>query len=210
MIAIENSGLLNVCNNCANGLVPTLSWSYNGTTKVLTVTDASVYSGGDNLDVINVEVHDKHGNVKYAQITSAGGNVQVDLNSEFKDNEGFNITATIVTENRNTADLAVYLNAALTQTSGNMGVTIEQVVVSPDTAEVEQGSTVQLSASVLPDGVTQTVTWGIAPSATGLSVSSLGLVSTTGSTPAGTYTVTATSSANSAIKGTATITVTEA
>lgn len=209
MTAIENSGLLNVCNNCANGLVPMLSWSFNAETKVLTITDSSVYSGGDGLAAINVEVHDKHGNVKHGQITVAGGNVQIDLNSEFNENEGFNITATIVTESRNTADLAIYLNAGITQTSGTTGVSVEEVSVSPETASIVQGETQQFSAEVLPEGVSQAVTW-TTEAATGLSVNSSGLVSTTGSTPAGEYTITATSNADNSILGTATLTVTEA
>lgn len=198
MTAIDNSGLLNICNNCgAEGFVPAINYSFDavgytsapavtftggagsgaaatatvvngrvtaiavtnggsgytsaptvslpggatatatitgdavtavtvtnsGTGKKVKLTDASTFGAGDDLQVINVTVSDHHGNVKNGQITTAAGSVEVDLASNFNFNGGFNIQATIVTDNRVVADLSVYDVYAATATSNALGNT---------------------------------------------------------------------------------------
>lgn len=88
-------------------------------------------------------------------------------------------------------------------------IDIEDVIVDPETASVEQGQTQAFIASVEPPTAPQDVVWSIA-TADGLAISENGLVTTTAATPAGDYEVTATSLADGTVKGTATLTVTEA
>lgn len=83
----------------------------------------------------------------------------------------------------------------------------ESIAVTPETASIAQGASQQFSATVLPAGAVQDVTWSI-ETATGLTITADGLAATTASTPAGTYTVTATSDEDGSITGTAELTVT--
>ncbi len=81
--------------------------------------------------------------------------------------------------------------------------TVKSVGVSPASSTVYMSGSIQYTAAVYGTGVPpQGVTW----SATGGSISSSGLW--TAPATAGTYTITATSTANSSYKGTATVTVT--
>ncbi|PWD50373.1 glucose dehydrogenase [Serinibacter arcticus] len=97
-------------------------------------------------------------------------------------------------------------NLTVTATPVEEPVVPAAVIVTPATAELEVGETVQLSAAVVPAGAPQEVTWS--SSAVGAAtVSESGLVT---SVAPGTATVTATSVADGAVAGTATITVVEA
>lgn len=82
------------------------------------------------------------------------------------------------------------------------------VTVDPATATTSKDSTVQFTAVVGPDGAEQDVNWSV-DVAEGLSVDSSGLVTVGASTPAGVYTVKATSVEKNTVSGTATLTVTE-
>lgn len=85
---------------------------------------------------------------------------------------------------------------------------VTAVAVTPATAEVRAGQSVQLTPSVTADGFApQSVTWTLSGDGVGSSyVSSSGLVKV-GSDATGTITATATSTYNSAISGSAEITV---
>lgn len=85
---------------------------------------------------------------------------------------------------------------------------VEGVTVTPSTSSIVKGNTAQFLAEVDPDGADEDVIWSVQSSVEGLSIDSDGLVTTTGSTPAADYTITATSVENDQISGTATLTVT--
>ena len=82
-------------------------------------------------------------------------------------------------------------------------VVVTGVVVSPDAATIEVGETVSLSATVQPAGVSQAVTWA-SGSPSVAAVDSSGVVT---GVSAGTAVITATSVADSAQSGSATVTV---
>ncbi|TWP28427.1 hypothetical protein ETU09_05750 [Apibacter muscae] len=120
MIAIENKKMLNVCQVC-DGIefTPKLSYSFDVTTKKLTIIEGSTFPSGDSLQNVNVratvEGIDRSGSIK-----KEGESVEIDL-SDLNTSRGFNITATIVSKNRQTANLAVYDAASIVDsTKGDM------------------------------------------------------------------------------------------
>lgn len=118
--------------------------------------------------------------------------------SQDSDNGG---TATIIsnwTVMEYTGDIPLQVNSYLP----------ESVTVTPGTASIEAGSTQQFTAAVIPSGATQAVTCSVPSGVEGLSVDSEGLVTTTISTPADDYTITATCDEDNEVIGTATLTVT--
>src|SRR5690606_23116716 len=66
--------------------------------------------------------------------------------------------------------------------------TITSVTVTPGTTSIEAGETAQFTSAIAPSTSPQNVVWSI-EAAEGLSVNQSGLVTTTGATPAGEYTV---------------------
>lgn len=126
MTPIDNSGFLNICGNCdCPGFVPAVSWSYNGSTKQLTLTDASTFPSADAIAAINIKVSDGKGHVQQARIAAAGGSTTVDLTTGgfILAPEGFNILATVVSIARCIADMSAYnVNATVTST-GTLGNT---------------------------------------------------------------------------------------
>ena len=88
---------------------------------------------------------------------------------------------------------------------------VNSVTVSPAAANVVQGGTQQLTATVsVTGGAAQTVSWTSSGVAQGITVDGSGLVSAAANATPGDYTITATSTADGSKSGTATITVTEA
>jgi uncharacterized protein YjdB len=74
-------------------------------------------------------------------------------------------------------------------------INVTGVTLSPKTSNAESGTegTRQLTATVAPSNATnKSVSYAIAPSATGLSVNNSGLISWSADTPAGEYTTTVT------------------
>jgi len=74
-------------------------------------------------------------------------------------------------------------------------IDVTGVTLSPKTSSAEMGAADdrQLTAAVAPAGATnKAVTFAIAPTTTGLTVSNAGLISWTAAVPAGTYTTTVT------------------
>ena len=94
-------------------------------------------------------------------------------------------------------------NAATQQLCNQQQVEPTQVTVSPSTGSVNMGSTLNLSASVLPSGANQSVTWETSNSA--IATVNHGVVTPVS---AGQVTIHARSTVNSSIVGSATITVT--
>lgn len=111
MTSIDNAGFLGICGNCqCQGLTPAITYSYNATTKAMTVTDGSTFSAADPFLKVNVIASDGQGHTKSGQILVAGGNVVLDLSTGgFKLNSsGIIVHATIVTTARCTTELTAY------------------------------------------------------------------------------------------------------
>lgn len=216
--AIKNNGLLNVCHNCDESIQAVVSYSFNTSSKVLTVTDESSFASGDTFGVINLKIADKFGNVATGQIESSSGNKTFDLNAlGFNLSEGFNILATVVSAKGNIADVAAYdvyihLNSGKMKTpvaEGQTPVTITGVTVVPDdTPEIALGGSLQFNASVQPLNAPQGVTWELLDDNSGkLTIDITGKVSVAANADNSTYTVKATSIADTGVNGTADFTV---
>lgn len=107
MIAIDNEKMLNVCRMCeGNGFTPKLTYSFNTTNKKLIITDGSIFPSGDSFLIVNV-IATVEGIDRTNCIKTARGSVEIDL-SDLNTSNGFNITATIVSKGRQTANLAAY------------------------------------------------------------------------------------------------------
>ncbi|WP_025677526.1 S-layer homology domain-containing protein, partial [Paenibacillus massiliensis] len=88
---------------------------------------------------------------------------------------------------------------------------VNSVTVTPSAANVVQGSSEQLSATVnVSGGAADTVTWSSSDLTGNVLVSNTGLVTVSATATPGPYTITATSTEDSSKQGTATITVTAA
>ncbi len=117
----------------------------------------------------------------------------------------YTITAT------STEDSSKQGTATITVTAAPEVPAVNSVTVSPSTANVVQGSTEQLSATVnVSGGAAQTVTWSSSDLTGNVLVSNTGLVSVSATATPGPYTIMATSTEDSSKQGTATITVTAA
>lgn len=102
----------------------------------------------------------------------------------------------------------VSASATVTISNGEVTPTVDSVSVSPETASVAIGATKQFTATVTGStGVSQEVTWSLAPTDENVTVSD-GLVTVgNNATAESEYTLTATSVADSTKSGNATITV---
>lgn len=86
--------------------------------------------------------------------------------------------------------------------------TASAVSVTPSTATIAKGGSVQLTATVTTAGFAKkSVIWSISPENAGVTVSNAGIVSATTGATSGNYTVTATATADATVTDTATITV---
>lgn len=210
--AINNKGLLDVCKNCGDGVTPVIEYSFNTTSKVLTVTDASSFAADDTFKVVNIKVTDKFGHVFDEQITVSSGSKAIDLSDPetFNLTEGFNILATVVSTNHQVADVAVYdvykhaIAGSMTAPESETQTPVEitgVTVVPDDKPEIAKGDTLQFNAAVLPLNAPQGVTWGVKKangSAAGehVTIDITGKITTTASADSGDYKVTATSIAD--------------
>ena len=121
MKAINNSGLLNICNVCGlSGFTPAASYVYDATAKTIVVTEASTFGAGDGLKIMHIYIHDCDGNSMYYTRTVAATNHSFDV-SAMNPVEGFTITATIVTNLRAMGDLSAYNVGSGAPTTGNLG-----------------------------------------------------------------------------------------
>lgn len=72
MNAIDNSNLLQICNDCgAIGFIPAMTYSISD--DVLTVTNGSTIPAGDTLRLIKLKVHDFFGNSVTGGISTITG-----------------------------------------------------------------------------------------------------------------------------------------
>jgi hypothetical protein len=121
MQAINNTGILNICGSCnCTGFAAGVSYAYDAGAKTITVTEGSTFPAADALAIVHVYVTDKHGNSKYGKIEAAGGNVVINV-AAMNANGGFNIIATVVSNDKCIGDLAVYDVAAATVAAGTAG-----------------------------------------------------------------------------------------
>lgn len=117
MTGLEKDVLQNgLCDGCGNGLVPVLTYAVNTGAKTVTVTDASTFGAGDDLNVVNVSVYDKDGKEKHGQITVDAGNVVIDVTG--MNLSSLDIKATVVSTQGAKADLGIY-NIGSVAASGN-------------------------------------------------------------------------------------------
>ena len=124
MTALETDVLQNnLCDDCGNGMVAKLNYVVDSTAKTVTVTDASTFGAGDDLNVVNVSVYDKDGNRKQGQITADAGNVVLDVST--LNLNSLDIIATVVSTKGAKADLGTY-NIGSTALSGGLGNTANQ------------------------------------------------------------------------------------
>ena len=74
MQAINNSGLLTICNVCGlTGFAPAIGYVYDPTGETITITDASTFGAGDGMKIEHLYVTDADGKVMYASIGAADG-----------------------------------------------------------------------------------------------------------------------------------------
>lgn len=120
MTSIDNTGFLAACGNCdCPGFIPALTYSYNAGTKALTITDASTFPAGNGIAKITVSATDGKGNTKTGQISTAAGNVVLDLSTGLVIGaKGFNIRGQVVTALRCAGDLSAYNVPNVTATGG--------------------------------------------------------------------------------------------
>lgn len=104
MIAIDNSHLSTMCHTCdCQGFEPIVSFEYDAEAKKVTAKDESVFSTGDSLKNINVEVFDDFGTCVPGSITAGGGTVDI-LVPSIDPTNGVFIKATIASNGGCVAD----------------------------------------------------------------------------------------------------------
>ena len=113
-----------LCNDCEKlGLVPKVTYAVDVAEKTVTVTDASTFGAGDDLNVVNVSVYDKDGNEKHGQIAADGGNVMINIAG--LNLSSIDIKATVVSTKGAKADLGIY-NIGSVAVSGDLLYTNDQ------------------------------------------------------------------------------------
>ena len=121
MQAINNSGLLTICNVCGlTGFAPAIGYVYDPTGETITITDASTFGAGDGMKIEHLYVTEADGKVMYASIGAADGSHEFDV-SGLNPVEGFTINATVVSNKRAMGDLSAYRVGAGAPTTGNLG-----------------------------------------------------------------------------------------
>lgn len=119
MNPFDNSAFVGFCGCSVQGFSPAIKYSLKG--NKLTVSDESAFPSGDAFKNANIWAIDKDGNEVTGSITTAGGNVDLDLSENFDINGGFTVTATVVSESRQIADLSVRgVGWALAASSGEL------------------------------------------------------------------------------------------
>jgi hypothetical protein len=120
MNAINNSGFLQLfAVSTLTGFTPSVSYSLSDST--LTVTDNSTYASGDGLKIVHIHVTDSEGGVIYSHISTTGSGGAVAINVSTLNNvAGFNVTCTVVSNNRAIGDLSMYGIGSTAPAAGNM------------------------------------------------------------------------------------------
>lgn len=121
MNPFENKALRTFCGCETTDFNPAIEYSFNPETKVLTVTDASTFPAGQTFAAANIWVIDSDGNEQSKKIAAAAGNVTFNLATNFNTNEGFTVTANVVSSTRKTITLTVRrVGLALNSGSGTI------------------------------------------------------------------------------------------
>ncbi|AZA82164.1 hypothetical protein C1637_09960 [Chryseobacterium lactis] len=108
MTGLEKDVLQNgLCEGCeCTGFVAKLNYVVDATAKTATVTDASTFGAGDDLNVANIHVYDKNGKEKHGQITADAGNAVLDISS--LNLSSIDILGTVISTKGCKADLGIY------------------------------------------------------------------------------------------------------
>ena len=141
---------------------------------------------------------------QYVTWTVEGGGVGTSINAT----TGFLTVAADETSNLTVRATSTFNTAV----SGTAAVTVPQpaVTVSPSTAVVNRGGTETFTASVTGIGIgnpPQTVTWTVEGGGAGTSINASGLLTVASNEPASSLTVRAASTFNTAVSGTAAVTI---
>jgi hypothetical protein len=97
MQSVKNDQIRNYDSNPPGlNVVATATYSLNTGTNVLTVTDASTVPSPDAFDSMHVEVYDKFGGKVTGVISSATGNVAINV-ATLNRSEGLAVTVTLAT-----------------------------------------------------------------------------------------------------------------
>ena len=164
--------------------------------ETLTFNQGSfTYNGTDNLVVVVTRKSSSYTDQLKYYCYSGSGYTLYRRNDE--DSTYGDVTNTSNSYNASTNRPAIRMEFAVTPTSISLNTT---------SVSLEVGGTQQLTATVLPSGASQNVTWSVVSGSNVASVSSSGLVTANAT---GTATIRATSSANSAIYTDCTVTVIE-
>lgn len=107
-LPIDSTNLVNYRGCLPAGFTPALTYTYNGGTNVVVVTDASTLPAGDTLKRIHVRVSDKFGKEVRGNIAALAGNTGSISTATLNNSKGLDITATITTTNMIAADGGAY------------------------------------------------------------------------------------------------------
>ena len=118
MTGFEKNVLQNgLCNGCdCTGFDAKANFTVDAAAKTVTVTDASTFGAGDDLNVVNVHVYDKDGHEKHGQIAADGGNTVIDIATFNR--SSIDILATVVSTKGCKADLGTYNIVATVNAAG--------------------------------------------------------------------------------------------
>lgn len=129
MNTIKNTGFLNIfAVNTLNGFIPSVGYVYNAGAATVAITDNSTYGAGDAIKILHFTLTDCQGTQVKGNVTVAGGGGAVTVSTATLDlTEGFNITASLVTNLSAFADMGTYNVGGLAPASGNLGSINKQI-----------------------------------------------------------------------------------
>ncbi|SIS72064.1 MULTISPECIES: hypothetical protein [Chryseobacterium] len=107
MNPFENKALRTFCGCETTDFNAAFEYTFNPSTKVLSVLDTSTFPAGQTFQAMNIWVIDSDGNEQSKKIATSDGNTTFDLSENFNTNEGFTITANVVSSTRKTITLTV-------------------------------------------------------------------------------------------------------
>lgn len=119
MMAMDNTGLLTLTHYSAPGIVPVVAYAYVADDEEITVTNTSTFGVGDSFKAVIITVSDCNGKQVHAKISVASTPNVVDV-STLDAYGGFNITAQVVSTNREQAIVTAYGVGATLAAAGNL------------------------------------------------------------------------------------------
>jgi hypothetical protein len=109
MLTINNAGARDYCSLASNKLATAVTFAVNGTTGVITFTDATVYPTGDGRASVNVTLYDRFGNK--AELHFEGATTSGTINpatAGLNKSEGLDAIVTVVSTLNKRKDGSVY------------------------------------------------------------------------------------------------------